>query len=488
MKKPEYAAGVTAIYRKYIDLYESCGREGYRVSEQDMQTLRSLYIRTGIQDGYYFKHNGADMVTLTSPAYSGSSEEVLERIRQEHLETPLKREIAMEASFVVGAPAKLTLICGAEAERVSVTVCGETCRKAEKQPVTSEKIKTGLLKLGNSFFTAKEENVRVFADEALFLPLKSINELRRAGVEALEEKLCPGRTALREKECEAACMSFTRDGNARKKQLNRRVLISTEEQFDGLLRSGYPVELLYLEADMIKKSVGEYRARLAGADMECPIFLALPYIVRKKDLRELNRLYSLMEEADGCLVRNTESFYLLKKKGYQKPVFTDVGVYCFNRKTCDFWLDRADGICLPYELNRRETLAMTEPYRDCNMEKVVYGRIPLMITANCVGKTTGHCLHKEGAGTVLSDRYQKKFPVVFCCENCYNLIYNSVPLSLHKQCAAGEAETAWRLSFTVESGAQTEQILRFFKSLPENPGACPPYAEYTTGHEKRGVL
>lgn len=111
-----------------------------------------------------------------------------------------------------------------------------------------------------------------------------------------------------------------------------------------------------------------------------------------------------------------------------------------------------------------------------------------MITANCVGKTMGHCLHKEGAGTVLSDRYQKKFPVVFCCENCYNLIYNSVPLSLHKQCAAGEAETAWRLSFTVESGAQTEQILQFFKSLPENPEACPPYAEYTTGHEKRGVL
>ena len=488
MKKPEYAAGVTAIYRKYIDLYERCGREGYRVSEQDMQTLRSLYIRTGIQDGYYFKHNGADMVTLTSPAYSGSSEEVLERIRHEHLEMPLKREISMEASFAVGVPAKLTLTCETGEECASVTVYGEVCQKAEKQPVTSEKIKTGLLKLGNSFFAAKEENVRVFADEALFFPFKSINELRRAGVEALEEKLCPGRTAPKEKECGTACMSFTPDGNARKKQLKRRVLISTEEQFDGLLHSGYPVELLYLEASMVKKSVGEYRARLVEAGIECPIFLALPYIVRKKDVKELNRLSSVMEEADGCLVRNMESFHFLKKKGYQKPVFTDAGVYCFNRKTCDFWLDRADGICLPYELNRREISVMTEPYRNYNMEKVVYGRIPLMITANCVGKTMGRCLHKEGAGVVLSDRYQKKFPVVFCCKNCYNLIYNSVPLSLHKQCAAGEAETAWRLSFTVESGAQTEQILRFFKSLPENPGACPPYAEYTTGHEKRGVL
>ncbi|MDE6963990.1 MAG: U32 family peptidase, partial [Lachnospiraceae bacterium] len=45
MKKPAYAAGVTAIYRKYIDLYEK-DRENYRVDRKDWETLNALYIRS----------------------------------------------------------------------------------------------------------------------------------------------------------------------------------------------------------------------------------------------------------------------------------------------------------------------------------------------------------------------------------------------------------------------------------------------------------
>ena len=40
MKKPEYVAGVTAIYRKYLDLYAKGGREAYRVDPEDRKCNR----------------------------------------------------------------------------------------------------------------------------------------------------------------------------------------------------------------------------------------------------------------------------------------------------------------------------------------------------------------------------------------------------------------------------------------------------------------
>lgn len=85
MKKAEYAAGVTAIYRKYIDRYYKNPDETLKISKEDMHALSCLYIRSERQDGYYHKHNGKEMVTLNSPAYSGSDERLLEHIRKEHL-------------------------------------------------------------------------------------------------------------------------------------------------------------------------------------------------------------------------------------------------------------------------------------------------------------------------------------------------------------------------------------------------------------------
>lgn len=61
MKKPEYAAGVTAIYRKYLDLYLRTG-QAYEVEKADRQELLDLYQRDGFHKGYYHMHNGPEMM------------------------------------------------------------------------------------------------------------------------------------------------------------------------------------------------------------------------------------------------------------------------------------------------------------------------------------------------------------------------------------------------------------------------------------------
>ena len=64
MKSPEYVAGVTATYKKYIDMYLKNPDKPYRVFAEDEQLLKELYIRSDICSGYYHKHNDKSMVTL----------------------------------------------------------------------------------------------------------------------------------------------------------------------------------------------------------------------------------------------------------------------------------------------------------------------------------------------------------------------------------------------------------------------------------------
>ncbi len=60
MKKPEYVAGVTSVYRRRIDSFLSDPENDKGVSEKDMHMLSSLYIRSEINGGYYYRHNGKE--------------------------------------------------------------------------------------------------------------------------------------------------------------------------------------------------------------------------------------------------------------------------------------------------------------------------------------------------------------------------------------------------------------------------------------------
>lgn len=497
MKKPEYAAGVTAIYRKYLDLYDEKGKKGYRVEEGDLKKLSALYMRSGMQEGYYFKRNGADMITPDSPAYSGSDEALLAEIRRQYIDKPLKKEIGMQAVFLIGECAKLTLTCTDKTDcgekAVSVTVYGEKCAAANKSPVTEENIRKGLLKLGNTFFSAREENVQITVDDGLFYSLKAINELRREGLEQMERKL----GCCRDRAQDLHSDTLTAGKGIKTIDLSRRVLVSTTEQLQALLQNGFETDILYLDSEMnglstafIDKIRYHMIDQTAKSGRAGKIFIALPYIIRKDDDGRLDALYPLLCMADGCLVRCAEALYWLRSKKYVGSVHTDAGVYAFNRHSLSYWLKEADGCTLPYELNRRESEMLASAFPSENLEQVVYGRLPLMVTANCVAKTSGHCRKGQGmaANYVLQDRYRKDFPVSVRCRYCYNVIYNSVPLSLHEKVSQNRALTAVRLSFTEESGQETDSVLHFFSGLLQGKNLTPPYAEYTLGHEKRGVL
>lgn len=513
MKKPEYTAGVTAVYRKAIDTYYEQGR--CTVSEEDMHLLKSLYIRSEIQDGYYFRHNGSEMVTHTAPGYTGSDEEVLERIRCSYLRQEPKLSVRMYGRFYEGEPAYLAVSCG----NVQAQIRGDVVSKAQKRPVSRQNVLDGLSAIGGTAFAIEELNVDV--QEGVFYPLKSIKDLRRQALETLtrmiEEKNCPGlkmRKAAVPAKTDAvsrkADAAFKESGWIRRpperqaKENGYRALFMKKEQLFAFLETGIHVSRIYLDVDMCADP-GEWKKILKRTGNACAghekgnteIFIVLPHIIRERDADFLQRMLPVFRESDGCMVRNMEGYAWLRKQAYKGAVCGDAGICVWNRETVRFWESRLSGLCMPYELSGREQRDLLVEVPDLQSssghgfwEQAVYGYLPVMVTANCMAKTGGVC---RGTGQAesdftLRDRYKMIFPVSINCRHCYNVIYNSVPLSLHGKAASGMGKTAQRLDFTIETPEEVKETLRFFERLSDGEReVAPPYTSYTTGHEKRGA-
>lgn len=504
MKKPEYAAGVTALYRSYIDLYEREGREGYRVLEEDLDRLRSLYIRSEIQDGYYERHNGREMVTLHKPSYAGADEALLARIREEYLREPDKEEVTMKAVLEKGKPAVLQIL-----GKCAVTVEGAVVEAAQKAPLQPEDVRKRFLKTGNSCLTVRSCELRM--PEDVFLPVRALNELRRAGIEAYERQtgIRQGMIGVRVMKEEIPTESVNNTepvGHAFSREDTRTgvsgidVLVSTCEQLEEALR--HPCRRIYLDSDLYLTRYEQTAAcveagRRENAGETGPEFyLALPYILRTKDAAYLERLRNLAAGRDdgsvcgirGFLVRNYEAAAVVRLLAGDYEMVPDAGMYCFNSESIRFWAHYCREITLPWELNRREAADLAGHAAKSGMRTamIVYGRIPMMITANCIRRTAGQCVRTEDEiarpqrQMQLKDRYGIVFPVEINCMHCYNIIYNSVPFSLHRQENVPQRIGAdvKRYDFTTETAEECRQILN---------GGAPFGDSFTTGHLKRGV-
>jgi len=181
MKKPVYAAGVTSVYRKYVDLFYS--HNEYIVSKEDINLLNHLYIRTGKSNGYYYRNNGKDMITLSSPSYNNEDEILIDRIQKEYVDKLPKHNISAKVRFVSGERIRIAL----KYNDIEIVSFGSEIQTAQKTPVTDEKIIELISKLNNTYFSLK--HIEVENDNKGFISLKEINELRRSAVKLLEDKI-----------------------------------------------------------------------------------------------------------------------------------------------------------------------------------------------------------------------------------------------------------------------------------------------------------
>ncbi|MCR4705338.1 MAG: U32 family peptidase [Lachnospiraceae bacterium] len=492
MKSPEYAAGVTALYRKYIDRYYADPHAPYMVDPDDLKALMSLYIRSDIQDGYYFKHNGKEMITPGKPGYLKTDDKLLQRIRERYLNDIRRVTVSESVYLTPGEPSVLVLTSvNNSGEGVAVSVSGDVAEAAQKSPLSEEAVRKQLLKAGDSLFSVSDCNVVLSGN--VFMPVKSLNSLRREGFAALEEALLSSYKRHSQKadlnaseEEDTLIPHMIRAKEARYPYLAAEV--RTLPALKAVLEAAY-IGRVYIDADLLMSDPEAILALKSAVDKV--LYVSMPYILRARDDDWLIAFRKEILEGEdktlfsGILARNTETLGFLKGIGYSGGIMCDAGLYSWNRSARLFWRKRGYAFTYPLECNREDLVAP-----GLNGEMILYGRTPLMLSANCVRKTCFSCKNEGNEYLFLHDRYGTAFPVLTDCRHCMNIIYNSLPLSLHG--FSGQISSfaeGGRLCFTTERVEEVRQVLSLYQGFfdDEHQGnALAPFS-FTKGHYKRGA-
>ncbi|WP_195250241.1 U32 family peptidase [Coprococcus comes] len=401
---------------------------------------------------------------------------LIDTLREEFVNGKIKERICGTFRLYPQEAATLTVKC----RDAEITVTGEKAQEALSQPMSRERIEKQLRKTGNTEFEFSFLKAEI--GEKVFLPMQSLNELRREALETLEKVICE---------------NYRRSGEVKEPEENKTELSMEEEVISGWTASVRTAEQLevileeeaigriYVDCTMFpriweKDSYVEWITKVHAAGKE--IYLVMPYIFRERTRKQYEAAYNRIFGAgwDGILIANYESFAFLKEHGYTGRIMTDYNLYEFNQESRKFWKEKGVfEFTAPVELTEREL----QDLRVKDGEVIVYGYLPMMISAGCIQKTTRGCLKKSGQ-TTITDRYRNPFVVKNECDYCYNILYNYVPLYLGDrmeevyQIGPGRI----RLMFTTERQQEVRQILSAYfegKELPEGT--------YTRGHWKRGI-
>lgn len=479
MKKPEYTAGVTSIYRKYLDYYLEHGRRSrYQVDKADKKTLFDIYNRGEFTSGYYTRHNGRDMMFLKGrEAEDGEKNlSLMKQIREDYLDKELKVNINGKVSVYRDCPSVLELSFKDSQLRIE----GERAEASKSQPLTEEKIEKQIKKTGNTPFCWEELSVET--DGKSFLSVTGLNELRREGMECLKEAVLKPCRRQAGKPPDSLKKTEMKPAEGKNSPLVHVYLEKTEYLEAFLSLEG--IDALYLDSCSFGlKEIGKangYSGR---------IYYVLPHIFREKEARWLDSIYEELLSSGiwGFVVKNYDELQYLKEKRCPLKFRYDYTLYGYNRRAREALSAYCKPECytLPVELNQKELKGLGGQ----GSELLVYGYLPMMVSAQCVKKNTRKCDGKPEL-TTFTDRYYNVFSVKNQCRFCYNRIYNCKPLSLLtvKEEALRIQPDSIRLDFTLETTKEALSITRRFQEaycgnafFGEEP------FDFTRGHFKRGI-
>lgn len=152
MKNVEYVAGVTAIYRKYLDEYKE-KQQGWGISKEDYAALEELYSRSGFTDGYCKRHNGQEMMSTVHPRNLGRKIGRVRQVRRGKIAVELDKRVTLHPKDVLILPLK-------EQEEMALTVPEQIQREGKlcllNVPGTKE------LKPGMEVYRRKNEALSVW--------------------------------------------------------------------------------------------------------------------------------------------------------------------------------------------------------------------------------------------------------------------------------------------------------------------------------------
>ena len=435
MKRPEYVAVITGIYRRLMD-------EKRRPTAEESRQLEQAFSRSGFTDGYWLGKKGPQMFG-TRPENAPEPKELFAAARETYENGRENRKIPVNLRLTVrrGQPVRLSGACTASGGVAMAMAQGDVPEEARNRAVTAEELRQRLSKTGGTVFTA--DRIEIELDEGLTVPASAVNGLRRELLEELARRRedIPARRDLP--------VPPLPDAPAGRQAMRFTCSVLKAEQVTAALLTEKPA-IVYVPIEELDKLD-------AGLDWgETELCAVLPRVFRTADEAPLRQLLQRHPEV-SVSVGNLGHLPIVR--GLGRTLRGDCGLNIFNSRALLFWQAQGlDSAAVSFEL-RWQQIRDLKKYLPC--EAVVYGRLPLMVTENCVTRCSVGCTH--GAGSILTDRTGAQFPVT-CGYGCRCEIQNSKTLFLDDKPEMQRCGLTYgRLRFTTETPEQCVRVLRRYR-------------------------
>ena len=447
MKKPEYVATVTQVYRQALD-------EG-NVTRTMEQALMTAFNRQGFTDGYYTanvdkKMFGVRKETKDDPLWIKAA-----RQSYETGETALV-DIKFQA-VVTRTHSRLTVT---DPEGRSCYVDGPAPELARNVELSPQAIADRVSKTGGTPYRCV--GVEAHVDPGLTLSAAAINSMRRDVLNQL--------TAVRARHVQQPLgkPEKLKDYLGSGGMPGLTVQVTSREQITHQLMA-METAMLYVPIHILLEDSRLTRQLVRRGNVAS----VLPRIVHDDELTRLklglNDLYA--QGVRDVLVGNLGLLIAARNIGF--AIHGDFGLNIFNSRSLHFCreLDLASA-CLSFEMTMPQIRDLSKAV-PC--ELIVYGRLPLMVTEHClVRNRTGQCTCHQGP-TKLTDKTGAEFPVIKDGDNCRSVLLNGKKLYwLDRQEDLSKLGLwAVRLYLTTENAQETDRCLAdFIQNAPMDPGNC----------------
>ena len=362
--------------------------------------------------------------------------ELDKRLRQSFAgEVPrFQRPIEIEVHGLVGKP--LTVIARDESGNVAKVESAMPLAKAEKLPLTEDKLRDQLGRLGGTPFKLGE--LKNFLSGKVLLPVSELNRLRREFVIELEKlRALPKRWTLNVGQASRLPLISKLDNEDRRDASPTLiVLVRSLPQLEAALNCG--VTTLYCEFEDPKKyreavtsfhtARGCSAKQLSTLNSQPGIFVAPPRIFKPGDDWILNQVRSC--NADGYLVRNYDH---LKFFADTRRV-GDFSLNVANRVTADYFKNHfgLERVTASYDLNVTQLDALLQAAPPEWFEVTIHQHMPMFHMEHCVfcaflskGKDYRDCGRPCDVHDVrLRDRVGAEHPLK-ADAGCRNTVFNS---------------------------------------------------------------
>lgn len=428
------------------------------------------------------------MVYITYSKYLRDKTKAI--INEENIhKTDINLTISINDDMQIQVKASCDLI-----EKIVYYTSTEKFQKAKNKPLTQDKINQQLRKTGNTTYNIKKIEYENFK-ENLFMPLSTINNIRREIIEKIDKKIIETQTPTKEKTKEIKekinefkKKHYTQNNKERKEKWNAYI---TSIKQAKIIKKYPHITTVYYDGSFNHKNIADYMAKISDELLEIhetipdkEIVWILPQILLDEDLPHIGEII-VKQKFNGIDIKvQTDNIGVAKnldveKYGNNLNIYNN---YSIKKLSEDPGFKK---LVVSNEISYEDIKLLKNSY--CQLEYIVFGHLQLMLTKD----NFEDLIEEEITNTYyLIDKRNNKFLMKKdCYDNSHIYDYRIINQEKYVEQLRSTSINNFTIDCRFFNDNDTEKIMEHFEKIIENKNSTLKISNnnFFNGNIERGV-